>query len=197
MATKNKNLSKIDGALPIAEDMKFGIVVAEWNPTITDALLQGAIDTLIGAGCAEENIIVRHVPGTFELPLGARFFIEQGVVDAVITLGCVIQGDTCHFDYVCSGVTQGVMQLQLEWNVPVAFGVLTVDNMQQALDRAGGEHGNKGVEAAATAIKMVALKSEMVDEDEEEFGEAQIERIFSEAFAATKEEDEESEELYN
>ncbi len=190
MATKNKNLSKIDGAMPSAESMSFGIVVAEWNPEITGALLQGAIDTLLSAGCLEENIVVKHVPGTFELPLGAKYLIINSDVDAVITLGCVIQGDTRHFDYVCGGVTQGVMSLQLEWDTPVAFGVLTVDNMQQALDRAGGEHGNKGVEAAATAIKMVALREEIIAEYDNDVDEEAFDKMFNEAFADNDEEEE-------
>ncbi len=161
MATKNHNLSQFDSPLPNAEGLSFGIVVAEWNPKITGALCQGAIDTLIGAGCKEENITVKQVPGTFELPLGAQFFAEYTQVDAIIVLGCVIQGDTPHFDYVCSGVTQGVTQLQLQWNIPIAFGVLTVLEESQALDRCGGALGNKGDEAAATALKMAALQHEM------------------------------------
>ncbi|MFI3332447.1 MAG: 6,7-dimethyl-8-ribityllumazine synthase [Rikenellaceae bacterium] len=161
MATKNHNLSQFDTPLPSAQDMSFGIVVAEWNPHITGALADGAIKTLCDAGCREENITVRYVPGTFELPLGAQFFAEYTEVDAIIVLGCVIQGDTPHFDYVCSGVTQGVTQLQLHWNIPVAFGVLTVLEEQQALDRCGGTLGNKGDEAAATALKMVALQRSM------------------------------------
>ncbi len=164
MITKKKNLSELNSPLPSAEEMKIGIVVAEWNPEVTGALADGAINTLRLAGCLEENIIVRHVPGTFELPMGAQFMINYCDVDAVIVLGCVIQGDTPHFDYVCSGVTQGVMKLQLEAEVPVIFGVLTVNDMQQALDRCGGKHGNKGDEAAATAIRMVDLQTSMAEE---------------------------------
>lgn len=156
--SKKKNLSIFDGPLPSAENMKFGIVVSEWNAAITESLLLGAIKTLKAAGCPDRNIQVKYVPGSFELPLGAQFFAEYTDVGAVIALGCVIQGDTKHFDYVCQGVTQGVMQLMLNWNMPVAFGILTTDNMQQAEDRAGGRHGNKGDEAAATAIKMVAMQ---------------------------------------
>lgn len=161
MATKNKNLSVFDTPVPSAVGMKFGIVVAEWNSKITGALLDGAVHTLIGSGCEVENIIVKRVPGTFELALGAQFFAEYTDVDAVIVLGCVIQGETRHFDFVCQGVTQGVTELMLTWNMPVAFGVLTTENEQQALDRAGGRYGNKGDEAAATAITMVALQNEM------------------------------------
>ncbi len=161
MATKNHNLSQFDSALPSAKGLKFGIVVAEWNPHITGALAEGAIKTLCEAGCSREDIEVRYVPGTFELPLGAQFFAKYTEVDAIIVLGCVIQGDTPHFDYVCSGVTQGVTQLQLQWNIPVAFGVLTVLEEQQALDRCGGSLGNKGDEAAATALKMATLQRSM------------------------------------
>lgn len=150
----------MESPVPSAVDMKFGIVVSEWNHRITGALLDGAIRTLLNAGCDIENIIVRYVPGTFELPMGARFFAEHTDVDAVIALGCVIKGETPHFDYVCMGATQGITQLMLEWDMPVAFGVLTTNDEQQALDRAGGKHGNKGDEAAATAIKMVKLQVE-------------------------------------
>ena len=161
MATKNKNLSVFESPVPSAVNMRFGIVVSEWNHQITGALLAGAMRTLREAGCQDQNIRVRYVPGSFELPLGAQYFAEYTDVDAVIALGCVIRGDTPHFDYVCSGVTQGITQLMLSWNMPVAFGLLTVENMQQALDRAGGVLGNKGDEAAAAAIKMVAMQQEM------------------------------------
>lgn len=161
MATKNKNLSVFTSETPTAKDMKFGIVVAEWNHEITNALLAGAVKTLKECGCEEKNIEVRYVPGTFELPLGAQFFAEYTEVDAVIALGCVIQGDTPHFDFVCQGVTQGITQLMITWNLPIAFGVLTTNDTQQAIDRCGGVHGNKGDEAAATVIKMVKMQREM------------------------------------
>ena len=161
MATSLKNLSVFEGEVPSAREMRFGIVVAEWNWQITGTLLKGAIDTLKEYGCDENDIIVKKVPGTFELPLGAQFFAEYTDVDAVIVLGCVIQGETRHFDFICQGVTQGATQLMLTWNMPVVFGVLTTENLEQALERAGGRLGNKGDEAAATAIKMVALQNEM------------------------------------
>lgn len=170
MATNLKNLSQFERSVPSAADMRIGIVVAEWNSQITGALLAGAVQTLKSAGCAEENIIVKWVPGTFELPMGAQYFAEYTNVDGVITLGCVIRGETPHFDYVCQGVTIGVTQLQLSWSMPVSFGVLTTENVEQALDRAGGKHGNKGDEAAATLIKMIALQREMEHEDGMEFG---------------------------
>lgn len=165
MATKHHNLSQLETPLPSAADMQFGILVAEWNREVTEALLEGAVRTLRNAGCPDLNIQIKYVPGTFELSLGAQFFAEYTDVDAVIVLGCVIQGETRHFDFVCQGVTQGTMQLMLAWNMPVAFGVLTTENLQQALDRAGGVHGNKGDEAAVTAIRMVTLQQAMEEED--------------------------------
>lgn len=161
MATKLKNLQAFRHDLPLAEGMKFGIAVAEWNWTITGALLEGAVALLRAQGCAEEDIVIKRVPGTFELPIAAQFFAEYTDVDAVIVLGCVIQGETRHFDFICQGVTQGVNQVSLTWNMPVIFGVLTTSDEQQALDRAGGKYGNKGDEAAAAAITMVALQNGM------------------------------------
>ncbi len=161
MATKHRNLSVQGGRTPSAEDMKFGIVVSEWNDQVTDSLLAGCVKTLRANGCAEHNIQIKYVPGSFELPLGAQFFAEYTDVDAVIVLGCVIQGETKHFDYVCQGVTNGITRLSIDWNMPIAFGVLTTENLQQALDRAGGKYGNKGDEAAVTAIKMVRIQLEM------------------------------------
>ncbi|WP_346860345.1 6,7-dimethyl-8-ribityllumazine synthase [uncultured Draconibacterium sp.] len=157
MATKDLSAYDIN-SVPSAENMKFGIVVAEWNLQITGALANGAMETLKKHGASEENISVKYVPGTFELPLGGQFFAELDNVDAVILLGCVIQGETRHFDYICEGVTQGTKDLNLKYNKPFIFGVLTTENEQQALDRAGGIHGNKGDEAAVTAIKMVDLQ---------------------------------------
>lgn len=158
MATKDLSQYDID-AVPSAENMRIGVVVAEWNFEITAALADGAIKTLKKHGALEENILVKYVPGTFELPLGGQYFAEMENVDAIILLGCVIQGETRHFDYICDGVTQGTTRLNLKYNKPFIFGVLTTDNEQQAKDRAGGKHGNKGDEAAVTAIKMVQLKN--------------------------------------
>jgi len=160
MATKN--LSEYDlTTVPSASAMKFGIVVAEWNYEVTGALAQGALDSLKRHGAKDENIIVKHVPGTFELTLGAQYLAEFADVDAIIVLGCVIQGETRHFDFICQGVTQGITNLNMKYNKPFIFGVLTTDNQQQALDRAGGQHGNKGDEAAITAIKMLALNADL------------------------------------
>lgn len=156
------NLSSYDPAsVPSARDMRFGIVVSDWNNEITWSLLDGAVNTLLKHGLQKSDILVKHVPGSFELPLAAQFIAEYDDVDGVICLGCVIQGETPHFTYVCQGVTQGIASLNLEYNIPFIFGVLTTDTMQQAIDRAGGKLGNKGDEAALTAIKMAALQAEM------------------------------------
>jgi len=156
------NLSDFDPErVPSASEMRFGIVVSDWNSEITTKLLAGAVTTLKKFDIADNNIIVKHVPGSFELALGAQFIAEYDDVDAVICLGCVIQGETPHFTYICQGVTQGISQLNLDYNIPFVFGVLTTVNKQQALERAGGKHGNKGDEAAITAIKMAALQRQM------------------------------------
>lgn len=157
MATKDLSQYDIE-SVPSAKNMRFGLVVAEWNMEVTSALAQGAVNTLKKHGTDDENILIKYVPGSFELPLAAQYFAEMENVDAVILLGCVIQGETRHFDYICSGVTQGTVELNLKYNKPFIFGVLTTDNQQQAIDRSGGKHGNKGDEAAVTAIKMVHLK---------------------------------------
>jgi 6,7-dimethyl-8-ribityllumazine synthase len=156
------NLSAYDPeTVPDARKMRFGIVVADWNHEVTNALLDGATTTLKMHGATEKNIVVRHVPGSFELTLGAQFLAEYDDLDAVICLGCIIQGETPHFNYLCQGVTQGITQLNLEYNIPFIFGVLTTLDLDQALERAGGRLGNKGAEAAITAIKMAALQREM------------------------------------
>lgn len=157
-----KNLSGYDpDSVPNAARMRFGVVVADWNRKITHSLLEGAVSTLKKHGVTDKNLVVKHVPGSFELTIGAQLIAEYEDVDAVICLGCVIQGETPHFTYICQGVTQGITQLNLEYNFPFIFGVLTVNNKQQAIDRSGGIHGNKGDEAAITAIKMAALQREM------------------------------------
>jgi len=168
MATAGKNLSSFNQEeLPSARGMKIGIVVSDWNDEITHALLEGAIEALLALGAEKKDILVRHVPGSFELPLGAQFMAEYTDVDGVICLGCVIQGETRHFDYICSGVTQGITDLNLKYNIPFIFGVLTTLNEEQARERAGGKHGNKGVEAAVTAVRMIALQKEMAENSED------------------------------
>lgn len=156
MSSQNKNLSSVEGnEVKSAANFTFGIVWAEWNHEITSALYKGAFDTLLKYGAKSENIISKTVPGSFELTLGAQWLAEQKKVDAVIALGCVIQGETRHFDFICDAVANGITNLNIKYNKPIVFGVLTPDNHQQAIDRAGGRHGNKGDEAAITAIKML------------------------------------------
>ncbi len=157
-----KDLSVYDPELvPDAAKMRFGIVVSDWNREITRALLNGAVNTLKKHGASDNNIVVKHVPGSFELTLGGQFLAEYDDLDAIICLGCVIQGETPHFTYICQSVAYGITQLNLEYNIPFIFGVLTTLNIEQAHDRAGGKHGNKGDEAAITAIKMAALQREI------------------------------------
>lgn len=162
MATALKNLSVYSkDEIPNGADFKVGIVVSEWNDTITFALLKGAKQTLLDNGVPEENILVRYVPGAFELPLGAQLMLDNTEVDGVIVIGVVIQGETKHFDFVCQGATQGIMQVNLEYNSPVSYCLLTDNNMQQSIDRSGGKHGNKGVECAVACMKMIALKKDL------------------------------------
>jgi len=159
MATIHKNLSTYDkNTIPNAKGFRFGIVVSEWNSNITEGLKKGALDTLLENGVTEDNIVVWDVPGTFELPFGSKHMLQTQDVDAVIAIGSVIQGETKHFDFVCSGTAQGIMDLNIHGDVPVIFCVLTDNNMQQAIDRSGGIHGNKGTEAAVAAIKMATLR---------------------------------------
>jgi 6,7-dimethyl-8-ribityllumazine synthase len=166
MATANHNLSNYDKAtIPNATDFRFGIVVSEWNTEITEGLWQGAFDALIDCGVLKENIVRWNVPGTFELTYGAArmsksIYADSGMLDAIIVIGCVIQGETKHFDFVCEGVTQGIKDLNLNGDIPVIFCVLTDNNKQQSIDRSGGKHGNKGTEAAVTAIKMATLRKQ-------------------------------------
>jgi 6,7-dimethyl-8-ribityllumazine synthase len=156
------NLSDYDSdTIPDAREMRFGIVVSDWNSEITGALLEGAVSTLRKHGASDKNIIIKHVPGSFELPLGAQFIAEYDDTDAIICIGSIVQGETPHFTYICQGVTQGITQLNLEYNIPFIFGVLTTDNLDQAKARAGGKLGNKGIEAAVAAIKMAALQRDM------------------------------------
>ena len=158
MASSEKNLSQYTKQeLPEIEKKKFAIVVSEWNTQITEALYDGAIQTLIAAKVPKENITRVDVPGSFELSLGAQKMAQNDEYDAVICLGCVIQGETKHFDFICDAVAQGITQVSLKYDKPVIFGVLTTNDMKQALDRAGGKHGNKGDEAAITAVKMLAI----------------------------------------
>jgi 6,7-dimethyl-8-ribityllumazine synthase len=158
MATVNKNLSDYNkSTIPNAKDFRFGIVVSEWNPIITEGLFKGAYEALIDCGALPEQIIRWNVPGSFELVYGCKKMQQQDV-DVVIAIGSVIQGETKHFDFVCDGVTQGVKDLNILYDVPVIFCVLTDNNYQQSIERSGGKHGNKGTEAAIVAIQMAEFK---------------------------------------
>jgi 6,7-dimethyl-8-ribityllumazine synthase len=158
VATQLKNLSDFSNTeIPSAAPYRFGIVVAEWNAEITNALYQGAYESLIDHGALIDNVYTWSVPGSFELTTGADLLLKNRKLDAVICLGCVIQGETRHFDFICNAVANGISNVAIKYSKPVIFGVLTTDNQQQAVDRAGGRHGNKGVEAAVTAIKMADL----------------------------------------
>ncbi|MCO6146793.1 6,7-dimethyl-8-ribityllumazine synthase, partial [Flavobacterium sp. NRK1] len=155
MATVNKNLSQYDkNTVPNAKDFRFGIVVSEWNENITSGLYKGAIEALLENGALKENIVSWDVPGSFELIYGSKRMIDTQNVDAVIAIGSVIQGETKHFDFVCEAVSQGIKDLNVQTDVPVVFCVLTDNTLQQAIDRSGGIHGNKGTEAGIVAIKM-------------------------------------------
>lgn len=157
MATANKNLSNYDkSTLPKAVDLKIGMVVSEWNIEITQDLAKGASETLLSCGVKESNIFVEYVPGSFELVFAAKK-AQSKDLDAIIAIGCIIQGQTKHFDFVCQGVTQGIKDLNVLYNTPVIFCVLTDETLQQSIDRSGGKYGNKGTEAAVTAVKMAAL----------------------------------------
>jgi 6,7-dimethyl-8-ribityllumazine synthase len=156
MATTN--LSHYDKTtIPNAKDFRFGIVVSEWNPDITENLQKGAIETLLDCGARQENIISWEVPGSFELVYGCKKMLETLQLDAIIAIGNVIQGETKHFDFVCNGVTQGIIDLNVKYSTPIIFCVLTDNTKQQSIDRSGGKFGNKGIESAVAAIKMASL----------------------------------------
>ena len=162
-SSKKQNLSEYDpAAIPPGEGLKIGIVVSDWNSRITNALTEGAMETLLKNGVSIKDILIEHVPGSFELTLGAQWIAEYSDVEGILCLGCVIQGETPHFNYICQGVTEGITQLNIKYNLPFVFGVLTTLNMEQALDRAGGSHGNKGVEAAVTVMKMIGVKNNLL-----------------------------------
>jgi len=160
MATAEHHLSDYDPtSVPSGAGRRFALVVSEWNKEITDALREGARATLVKHGVSAGDIVEEWVPGSFELASGAQFMLERGGFDAVVCLGSVVRGETPHFDFVCQGATQGIMAVGLKFSVPVIFGLLTDDTMDQARDRSGGKHGNKGVDCAVAALKMAALKA--------------------------------------
>ena len=165
MSTAHQSLSAVSSSkLPNAESFRFGIVVAEWNSSITESLAKACNESLLKAGVKSDNIHRINVPGSYELTAGASLLANQNKFDAIICLGCVIQGETKHFDFICDAVAKGITNLNIKYNKPFIFGVLTPENQQQALDRAGGKHGNKGDEAAITAIKMLDLKKSFKSE---------------------------------
>ena len=157
MASRDASPSLVN--LPDGTSFKIGIVVSEWNADITNALLSGAKETLLKAGVLEDHIEVLYVPGSFELPWGARQIMKPGKKDAVICLGCIIQGETKHDEYIAAAVASGIMQLGLMSGIPVIFGVLTTNTEEQAKERAGGKHGNKGSEAAVAALQMAIVRT--------------------------------------
>lgn|SRR5690606_21470181 len=161
MASSLKNLSDFSHLqVKSAQGLKFAIVVSQWNAQVTGALLNGAIEGLTKHGAEEKDIKIIEVPGSYELTSGADIVLRNKDIDAVICLGCVIQGETRHFDFICDAVANGIANVSIKYNKPVIFGVLTTDNLEQALDRAGGKHGNKGEEAAITAIQMAHISKE-------------------------------------
>lgn len=170
MATQNNNLSIVKGSSQynISGNEVVSIVYAEWNEEVTIPLMNGAKEKLIELGISSANIHIHEVPGAFELVAGSKLILDMEMPDALIAIGCVIQGETKHFDYICSAVTQGLTTLNTSYDIPCVFGVLTTDSLQQALDRAGGKHGNKGHEAAITAVKMISLKNKLLSAYENE-----------------------------
>lgn len=171
MASALKNLSEYnEDNISSAEEMKFGIVVADWNEKITHALYEGAYDTLIKHDAKEDNIQTVQVPGTFELPVAAKILLQNKKYDAIICIGCVIKGETSHNEYINNAVSIGLTNLSIASGVPCIFGVLTPNDEQQAIDRAGGKYGNKGVEAAVTAIRMAAIKTDLKKADKKKIG---------------------------
>ncbi|CAG5010611.1 6,7-dimethyl-8-ribityllumazine synthase [Dyadobacter sp. CECT 9275] len=164
MSSADKNLSVFSTeGLPDISQRKFAIVVAEWNSEVTEKLFEGAYATLIRYGALAKNIERGNVPGSFELTLGAHWYAQREDIDAVVALGVVIQGETKHNDYINHAVAQGITNVSIKTNKPVIFGVLTPNNMEQALERSGGVHGNKGDEAAITAIKMLGLQEKITN----------------------------------
>jgi 6,7-dimethyl-8-ribityllumazine synthase len=160
MASALHNLSDIIGDVPSGERKRFAIIVSEWNSDITSKLTTGAIETLEQYEVSPKDIAIETVPGCFELPLAAQTIAWNYNPNAIICLGCVIRGETPHFDYICQAVTEGLMRVGLDAKIPVIFGVLTANTQEQAIERAGGQHGNKGVEAAIAALKMMKFKND-------------------------------------
>jgi 6,7-dimethyl-8-ribityllumazine synthase len=163
MATRNRQVTSYsEGAIPSGAGFSIGLIVAEWNADITNALLDACVNTLLAHHTAKDNIVTLRVPGSFELPSAAQMLLESRELDAVICLGCIIKGDTKHDEYIANAVAQGIMIVSIDYSTPVVFGVLTTNTLEQALDRAGGKFGNKGEEAAITALKMAAVRRSLI-----------------------------------
>lgn len=156
MATSNLSAYSDKGLADVSQK-RIGVLVSEWNSEVTESLFSGAYETLVRLGIKKENIVRVNVPGSYELSFGAQVMAQKPDIDGVICLGCVIQGETRHFEFICQSVAQGIKDVSLKYNKPVVFGVLTTDNKKQALDRAGGKYGNKGDEAAVTAVKLLGI----------------------------------------
>ncbi|MBK9731917.1 MAG: 6,7-dimethyl-8-ribityllumazine synthase [Chitinophagaceae bacterium] len=163
MSSRLKSLSDYHlDEMPDLSNAKVGVIVSEWNQEVTNALYNGCRKTLVELSLKKKNLLKIDVPGSYELPVAAKLLIESKKLDAIICLGCVIQGETRHFDFICDAVAHGIMELNLRYTTPVIFGVLTTFDLQQAQERAGGKHGNKGIEAAVAAVKMMALKRKLL-----------------------------------
>lgn len=163
MATRHQHLSVYrEESVPSGEPFRIGIIVSEWNADITNALYDGCVNTLAKHHTSKENIVTVYVPGSFELPQAAQLLLESQEFDTVICLGCIIKGETKHDEYISSAVSHGIMMISLDYSTPVVFGLLTTDNLQQAIDRSGGKYGNKGDEAAITALKMAAIRKKLI-----------------------------------
>ena len=160
------NIKVLEGMVVAPENMKVGIVASRFNEIIVNKLLAGAVDGLVRHGVEEENITAAWVPGAFEIPVAAARMAKSQKYDAVICVGAVIRGDTTHYDYVCNEVSKGIAQVSLSTGVPIMFGVITTENIEQAIARAGSKSGNKGYDCALSAIETVNLLKQMLDEDE-------------------------------
>ncbi|RLD43978.1 MAG: 6,7-dimethyl-8-ribityllumazine synthase [Bacteroidetes bacterium] len=176
MASSLKNLSEYKDSALNVKGAKIGILISEWNDEITNAMAQGAIDIMIEKGIKEDDLYVKYVPGTYELAYAAQQMSQYKPVNAVICVGCVIQGETRHFDFISQASANAIADVALNNDIPVIFGVLTTDTLEQAQDRAGGKHGNKGIEAGITALKMISMERDMQDEfDDEDWSDFYIE----------------------
>lgn len=170
MSSKDKNLSFPTSEVPNVSNAKIGVITAEWNDDITLPMRDGCIATLHAHGCTADDLIVVSVPGAYELPIAAKIMLANQKMDAIICIGCVIKGETKHDQYISRAVAEGIMNLSILSGKPIIFGVLTPNNHQQAVDRSKGKHGNKGIEAAHTALKMIDLAAKLKNQDKPKIG---------------------------